>query len=364
MGNLLLNSLEIRNFRGFRHLQIERLGRVNLIVGKNNVGKSSLLEALEFFARRGALRLIWEFLGTRDERVQSEVNIESMLEALAYLFYGRESIGPHTEPIQIGPINSAEESLIFSMGWSTLEIDEEGRRNIRPLQPDEYDIVENLIPRVEIQNRHSTLSYPLDPAFLNIPLRSEIKEINCVSITANGMDRRQIGRLWDNISLTDLEKDIVASLRIIAPGIEGLNLVEDPASIQRRFPIVKITGSARRLPLGSLGNGMQRMFGIALALTNAKDGLLLIDEIENGIHYSVQQELWQLIFRLAHCLNIQVFATTHSWDCIEAFQKAAQEDKQEEGMLIRLELKKDEVATTLFDERRLGIATREQIEVR
>ncbi|GAC1393566.1 MAG: hypothetical protein NVS4B11_00190 [Ktedonobacteraceae bacterium] len=46
MGDLILPSLEIRNFRGFHHLQIERLGRVNLIVGKNNIGKTSLLEAL------------------------------------------------------------------------------------------------------------------------------------------------------------------------------------------------------------------------------------------------------------------------------------------------------------------------------
>jgi AAA15 family ATPase/GTPase len=54
MGNLILSSLEIRKFRGFQHLQIERLGRVNLIVGKNNVGKSNLLEALQMYARRAS----------------------------------------------------------------------------------------------------------------------------------------------------------------------------------------------------------------------------------------------------------------------------------------------------------------------
>ena len=44
MGKLLLDSLEIQNFRGFHHLQIEKLGRANWIVGENNIGKSSLLE--------------------------------------------------------------------------------------------------------------------------------------------------------------------------------------------------------------------------------------------------------------------------------------------------------------------------------
>jgi AAA15 family ATPase/GTPase len=101
-----------------------------------------------------------------------------------------------------------------------------------------------------------------------------------------------------------------------------------------------------------------------LALGNTKDGILLIDEIENGIHYSVQHELWQLIFRLASRLNVQVFATTHSWDCIEGFQKATQENMQEEGLLIRLSLKKNDVVATLFDKEELAIVTREQIEVR
>src|SRR5579864_587616 len=67
MGNLVLNSLEIRNFRGFQHLKIEHLGRVNLIVGKNNIGKSSLLEALLLYTHRGSPDVIWDVLGTRDE---------------------------------------------------------------------------------------------------------------------------------------------------------------------------------------------------------------------------------------------------------------------------------------------------------
>ena len=65
--NLALNSLEIKGFRGFRHLTIERLGRVNLIVGKNGVGKSSLLEALCLYAEKGSPKVIWEILNTRDE---------------------------------------------------------------------------------------------------------------------------------------------------------------------------------------------------------------------------------------------------------------------------------------------------------
>ena len=164
--------------------------------------------------------------------------------------------------------------------------------------------------------------------------------------------------------MTNLEKEVLVALRLIAPGVEGLNLLSIPPQIGERSPIVRIADIDEPLPLSDLGDGMQRMLGIALALVNAKGGLLLIDEIENGLHYSVLPDLWHLIFQLARRLNIQVFATTHSWDCIEGFQKAAQEDSQSEGLLIRLESKKDQIVATLFDERRLGIATREQIEVR
>ncbi len=379
MGNLILNSLEIRGFRGFRHLQIERLGRVNLIVGKNNVGKSSLLEALQLYAVRGSPALIWELLRVRDEsRYSSEVrderkysssnrsvSIEDRLSALKYLFYGRKDVRAQLEPILIGPVNSLDEVLSVAVGWYAREIDEQSTVRRRLLESEEYDTVDNPVPRFTIQiGMEPKVDYPLSFSTLSRLGRSEPKDINFVSRSANGLTREEVGGLWDSISLTSLEKDVLAALRIIAPGVEGLSLVGDPGSSAGRIPIVRIMGIDEPLPLRSLGDGMQRMLGIALALANAQDGMLLVDEIENGIHYSVQPELWQLILQIAYRLNVQVFATTHSWDCIKGFQEAAQEDKQNEGLLIRLESKKDDISVTLFDERRLAIATREEIEVR
>ena len=117
------------------------------------------------------------------------------------------------------------------------------------------------------------------------------------------------------------------------------------------------------MPLRSFGDGVNRLFGIALSLVNAKDGWLLIDEVENGMHYSVQLNVWRTIFRLSRELGIQVFATTHSWDCIEAFQGAASEDPAE-GVLIRLSRKGEDIIPTVFREDELAVATRERIEVR
>ena len=105
---LLLNSLRIQNFRAFQDLQIEKLGRVNLIVGKNSVGKSSVLEALQLYANQGSLSTIVAVLLGRNEykatRVRSSSQIEAhenMATSIKYLFSGRNNLSNLPVPIQI-----------------------------------------------------------------------------------------------------------------------------------------------------------------------------------------------------------------------------------------------------------------------
>lgn len=364
MGNLLLNSLEIRNFRAFHDLKIERLGRVNLIVGKNNVGKTSLLEALQLYARRASsLAYIWDIMRTRREMRQPFSDVRDMLTTLKFLFYGRKDILPGVEPIVIGPISG--ENLFIAVEWSILEITADGKRGIRPFLPDEnYNTTDNLIPRLYIQVGSSFTRFELDPSAPQSISRLNTGEIPCVVTSANGLNERRLTELWDSIALTNLEDDVLNALQFIAPGVRGLNFVSTPISGSERIPVVRISDMDEPLPLYSLGDGMLRTLGIVLALVNAKDGLLLIDEFENGLYYALQPAFWRFVFQVAHRLNVQVFATTHSWDCIEAFHKAAAAEQDTEVLLIRLESKKGEIAATLYDERELGIATREQIEVR
>lgn len=381
MGDLILDSLEIRGFRCFNHLQIERLGRVNLIVGKNNVGKTSLLEALQLYANKGDPTLIWELLQVRDESTYNlyrrsarntgtDTDVKYLLSQLKYLFYGRKDIKTFLEPILIGPMNSSNDKLSITVEWYARQKDENESIKFQLLQPEEYDMVDNPVPRFTILIGKQQRSHPLAP---NPSIAIRDANSNCIFIPSDGLEREQIGEFWGSVALRELENDVLTALRIVAPGVQRLSLIGDPGErfvgtidIKGRYsvPIVRIEGIDEPIPLRGLGDGMQRILGIALALVNARDGMLLIDEIENGLHYSVQPDLWRLIFQLAHRLNVQVFATTHSWDCIEAFQEAAQEDHQEEGLLIRLQSKNGEITATLFDERKLTIATRELIEVR
>ncbi len=141
MGNLILNSLEIHNFRAFRSLRIEKLGRVNLIVGKNNVGKTCLLEALLLYANPGDLLVTRSLLGGRDEiettlKVPKNLDEKGIKELLAKdralvssiknLFYGRGDVA--MEPIQIGSVDSPDTIIKLIEPTSSKPKNEEMKR--------------------------------------------------------------------------------------------------------------------------------------------------------------------------------------------------------------------------------------------
>ena len=369
MSDLILDSLEIKNFRAFQHLRIEKLGRVNLIVGKNNVGKSSILEALLLFARRAYPALIWESLGVRDESAvltsQKPTDLGDTSTDVKYLFHGRQPITEQLESIEVGSGQNLQETLSLSVYWPNIH----ANKNLSEMiKPDEYDAA-FMTPGIAVSIGSDIRAiYPLDGSYsvrwLTKSFEGKMREIPCIFLGNYGLKSSFTSVLWDNISLSILEKEIVSALQLIAPKVSQINLIGSRDRNAERIPIVKDDSLDAPVPLRSMGEGMYRMFSIALALVNAKDGMLLIDEVDTGLHYSVLPDLWKLIFEVAHRLNVQVFATSHSWDCIQAFQQAADENKEEEGVLIRLEHRDGDVFAVIFDERRLNIATREQIEVR
>ena len=192
---------------------------------------------------------------------------------------------------------------------------------------------------------------------------SETGVINCHYLPARGFTENEAGELWDSIVLTDLESDVLQALQIIAPEIERISLIESKMRRGERLALIRRAERQTPEPLKSMGDGMNRIFEMALGLANAKNGIFLVDEIENGVHYSVQEELWSFIFQVSSRLQSQVFATTHSWDCIESFQKTASSHPAE-GALIRLYQQEQKISAHTFDEHRLEILTRESIEVR
>ncbi len=364
--SLVLDSLEIKNFRAFKHLRIEKLARVNLIVGKNNVGKSSVLEALWLYATNGKLAIILSLLGARDEGLWAvggqATTLSERLNSFRHLFYGRHSAGSHSGPIKIGAIGSTNNTLIIDFARAGTVI-RRGDNNKWQMFSPVSESPNHQFTHFFVSDKDDARLYPLGANSDQVAPSETTQLASVIFASANGINKSQTNDLWDAVALTPLEDDVVTSLRVISPEIERISLIGGKEPFVPRNPIVRTSTSDYPIPLRSMGEGMNRMLGIALALVNAKDGMLLIDEVDTGLHYSVLPDLWKLIFEVAHRLNVQVFATSHSWDCIEAFQQAA-DNTEEEGILVRLENRKDGVGAVTFDEHELAIVTREQIEVR
>jgi ABC-type branched-subunit amino acid transport system ATPase component len=356
MADLLLDSLEIQGFRAFKHLTIERLGRVNLVVGKNGVGKTALLEAVHVYANGGSPIEIGKFLKAKDEGSLQMVfggrdNPDSVSQGSAgiirYLFNGRPNLsklfrhvnsGEVLADLKIGPLDSPDRQLVIG-------VEKRGSSACMRIQLKSYYIDECY----SINNEH---------------MFTVVEVMNSKFVSSGGIDKDfQVGRWWDDIALTDKESEVLEVLRLVAPEVQDVNL---KMSEFYRIPFVKID-LPEPIPLHSMGEGMYRLFGIALALVNAENGVLLIDEVETGLHYSVQPEMWKLIFETAQRLNVQVFATTHSLDCLRAFEHAASQYGEEESMLISLRRHQEDperIVAVLADKEELDTIVHSHIEVR
>jgi AAA15 family ATPase/GTPase len=202
--------------------------------------------------------------------------------------------------------------------------------------------------------------------YLEYDIIEESKKTKTVFIPLKGLIWQATCTYWDDIALSDKEEAIISCLQLLDPLTTRFTFKGENMKDRVRYSVIKTGKFPNPVPLATMGEGIQRIFAIALAMTVAGDGYLLIDEIETGLHHSIQVEVWRTIFKLAREWNVQVFATTHSWDCIEAFQEAAAENENEEAMLIRLQKKRNSTAivATTYDKASMDIVTRQGIEVR
>jgi hypothetical protein len=366
MDELRLESLGIQGFRAFRQLELPRLARVNLFVGKNNVGKTSLLEALRIYGTEGEPATIVEILRSRDElgnhlpRSSAGPSGSSLEWAVEQLF-NRERLSSDSPFFRIA--STGERAVEVGLDWRVVQRDNSHDPDFPFMISDP---IAASLPQPVLMVKGGALpqiQIPLDRLESIYGKRRGTQP--CIWVSAYGLNPSEIGEFWDAITLTDLEEHVLNALRIIAPDVERLSFVGESHEYSNRSAVVKLPRLKRPVPMRSMGDGMNRLLGLALSLANAQDGMVMIDEVENGIHYSVQVDTWRLIFQIAQHLNVQVFATTHSWDCIEAFQQIANADPAVEGMLHRLERRKDGgIRVVDISEEDLAIATRNEIEIR
>ncbi|HUM34616.1 MAG TPA: ATP-binding protein, partial [Candidatus Saccharicenans sp.] len=153
---------------------------------------------------------------------------------------------------------------------------------------------------------------------------------------------------------------LLDTLRIIEPRLKRVFVL-----VQGGEPILHgDLGTGRPIPLPLMGEGMVKLANIIPKLGRASNGVILIDEIDNGLHYSVLEKVWEVIAKAARMFETQVFATTHSMDCIVAAHEAFSNSKLYDFRLHRLVRDKETVKTVTYDKKTLGIAITSDLEVR
>lgn len=365
-----IENLRIENFRALQSLSIKGMSTVNLFVGKNNTGKTTVLEAIHLYYAEDSILRLGELLSSRDEysfgrkrRLSATFDREPPL-AFESLFYGRPDVD--REPWFLIGTDDYNHQLRVSFTWVRRVADHAGTsiRYERGLFGD-ATTDPDVLPGFEVSDGNSSILFPADRLDrLSLRRRSaRYTESSVAYLPSAGMTSDEIGRVWDAIALTSDESFAIEALRSIVPTLEKLVLVQSPQMRGERVLMAKLSEFDEPVPFKSLGEGAIHVLGIVLALIKARGGVLLADEIENGVHYSVQSQLWELIFRQAKAWNIQVFATTHSWDCVLGFEHAA-EDHQQDAQLFRLEKYYDHVRAVSFTPKELAIAERESIEIR
>jgi hypothetical protein len=366
-SDLPLPSFGVRGFRAFRELQIEEFGRVNLFVGLNNAGKTSLLEAIHLYAGGANPQRIRELLIAREEIASSDdvrVDLKVLDAALGRLFHADGD--SRSAQLTVGPLHEFDRAVAVQRGWATTR--ESGDSVSTRFSPfDVADLSGDEEPALELRRGLTSARIIADRYLLGfITARTSPSFLyTSLFIPAGGLSTGAVASYWDRVALTDEEDLVTAALRIIAPGVERISVIGDTDQPHERRVMVRVRGQATPVPLRMMGDGMNRLLGIALALANARDGIVLVDEFENGIHYSVQPDVWRAVIGAAESLNVQVFATTHSWDCIRAFAVATSESGTGDEMLYRLDRRiEGHVRAVRYTAKEVTIAAEQQIEVR
>ena len=385
-SDLLLPDLYIENFRGIKKLSIPRLGRVTLLAGRNGVGKTTVLEALKVYAKRVEYNSLHEVLTDREEisvitDEDGDATSEPEWEAL---FYGRDV--RKRGKILLGSRQGQDQLCLESISLSNMV---------------EEDVVmfEGQYPQASLRGESHALKATFQsstwfvPAFFSLDKRQRSYIVNpraifmgrgylaslrrdprmpppvtCEQLGPDTIDSSEMSRYWDKVALEPDEGKAIHALNLIyGDDVERITMIGDDAQSRRiggrRF-MVKLKSLKHRTPLKSLGGGAFRLCGVALALANSHSGFLLIDEAENGIHHSVQQDYWRMVLQTAHENNVQVFATTHSWDCVRGFAQAAVDYQKVDGVLVRLEKEEDGLRAVRYSEEDLKVAADQKIEVR
>lgn len=358
----MYNKIIIKGLRGLKYVEIDDFKRVNLFVGNNNSGKTTILESLFLLINPSNAELplkINRFRGyiSLDENywrtIFYRMNVDSKIEISAELNDIMENrqliIWPRSEIMDIQRVSSVEK-----------EIDTPKNSYSGALT-----LINGLNLSFAITADNKSKEYFSQIYTIGPDVKAEIpkeyhEKLSGMYVGPN-INFMEIARLFSKVQINKRIPKLIRVLKRIEPALEGLSIGLDGI-------IYCDIGLDRLMPINVMGGGILRILQIILAISDTQDGIVLIDEIENGLHYSSQRILWDAIFESAIEFNVQVFATTHSLECINEFSSSYADSRfssdDDQIRLFRLERNVDDFSVISYNDKILAASLVSGWEVR
>ena len=352
MENNHLTYFKVENFKKFDSLEVNDIGQFNLIVGDNNVGKTCLLEALLFDEdEKQLISNFWIGLTKRGLRFQiEEVTKKMSNSSITETLYPKENyflkyiFGKLNTGLKFNFSQTNKNSYTSIYIGDEVEVSLEANRNENKINKIESQLAKG-IKLVDFYNQFISFDngkiflknvskffwiYDYNENILNFPL---------ISFNDTPLEEETI-RIYETLRTKQEKEILLNALKVVNDKIVGIDFRGSFNDLKSVFLII-YEDQDEFFPLNFMGDGFKRIFYIVLKMLSLRGKRILIDEIEIGVHYSKMKDFWVNIFKVCKELDVQLFATTHSNECIEAFMEASKEINEKNIRLIRLQENKD-----------------------
>jgi hypothetical protein len=369
----MISSIRIEGYRSLDNFEMNGLGRINLLVGTNNSGKTSVLEGINLLYSGGDPASLWQLLRRRGERVPPTLWAATGSPAfavpeldVAHLFSGHELRPGSSIRISAPNQNQArtiEYSMVVLSPMDQVALFGSDKSGSRPLALAVTGNPKPALAAIPLTQSGGLTSDALNLLTRRVSLRShDVAPV--LFLTAESFSGEELVEMWNVIALTVAEGLVLKALQFLDHGIERIAAQASSGPYYfgegRGGFIVKRAGLDQPVPIGSMGDGMWRMMAMAIAITQCRGGVLLVDEIDTGLHYSVMSQMWDLMYSAAQDLDVQIFATTHSYDCVYSLAQICEPKRS--VTVQRIEAGKGRAVP--YDEEEITVAASRDIEVR
>jgi AAA15 family ATPase/GTPase len=341
-----IQNINIQSFRGIRNLSIQNFGDINILIGDNNSGKTSLLEAIMLL------------IGPADF---SNIAAVSRLRE-RYSFMGKGSLGLYDAFLYM--FNRFHEKASIQLDGSVhginINLEVSGNKVKQLVDPKEMEkylspvarkrlMMYELMDIGEVDGFEGYLKYSNgtvtknDPIFINKYIRSI--QVNKSEPFLPSRFISTIEHIVNNTSRSlsrssSIKRDVVRALNIFDHNIIDIGIIQEE---DHRFIQALEHSSLGMLPLSTFGDGMKRMVSLASGVVSAKNGVLLIDEIETSIHKKAMREVFSWLLEACITFNVQLFITTHSLEAVDEMLYSYESiQEQAQAQVITLVKKEDQ----------------------